>query len=216
MKKNCLKRIKLANSTSKIVVFKPGCIDWFIKAHRHYWLFIRISGYRDNGYVIKKSRHRQWLYMHGSVMFVMHVSLPDPRCPLTPISVSVNVKDAVVIHHQRGGMTRFVTVVMDSVSLRGTCASGVSEKLSLCFTLATSNTQTHPDTLLKLTTKNCLSNCAGRRLRFQEKELIRLMLASCTLVRTTVCVMRKNRELDQRCCLRNNTHKTLSMMLTCL
>lgn len=62
------------------------------------------------------------------------------------VSVSVNVKDAVVIHQDHGGMTLFVTVVMDSASLRGACASAVSERLSLCFTLTYSHTETDTHT----------------------------------------------------------------------
>lgn len=91
------------------------------------------------------------------------------------VSVSVNVKDAVVIHHDHGGMTLFVTVVMDSASLRGACASAVSERLSLCFRLAHTHThkhtqmQTHThNVLLELTTKACLSNCEGIRLGYKE------------------------------------------------
>ena len=70
------------------------------------------------------------------------VSLTGPWCQLMSVSVSVNVKDAVVIHPHHGGMTLFVTVVTDSASLRGACASAVSERLSLCFT----HTHTHRHT----------------------------------------------------------------------
>lgn len=78
------------------------------------------------------------------------------------VNALVNVKDAVVIHQDHGGMTLFVTVVMDSASLKGACASAVSERLSLCFTLTYSHTETHAhNALLELTTKTCLSNCGG-------------------------------------------------------
>lgn len=73
----------------------------------------------------------------------MHVFMTGPQCQLVSVSVSVNVKDAVVAHHHHGGVTLFVTVVMDSVSLRGTCASAVSERLSLFFTLTHSHTHKH-------------------------------------------------------------------------
>jgi len=42
-----------------------------------------------------------------------------------------------------GGMTLFITVVMDSASLSGACASAVSERLSLCFTLTRAHRRTH-------------------------------------------------------------------------
>lgn len=62
------------------------------------------------------------------------------------VSVPVNVKGAVVIHHHHGGMTLFVTVVTDSASLRGACAGAVSERLSLCFTLAHTHRRAHTHT----------------------------------------------------------------------
>lgn len=105
--------------------------------------------------------------------------LTGPWCQLMSVSVSVNVKDAVVIHPHDGGMTLFVTVVMDSASLRGACASAVSERLSLCFTLTHSYTQTHTNALLELTTKACLSNCGGIRLGYKETHMANVSI-SCS------------------------------------
>lgn len=112
-----------------------------------------------------------------------------PRCQLMSVSASVNVKDAVVIHHHRGGMTLFVTVVMDSVSLRGTCASSISERLSLCFTLA--HTHTHTNMVLELTTKACLSNCGGIRLGYKETHKANVSI-SCSSQSLCLCNQEKH------------------------
>lgn len=59
----------------------------------------------------------------------------------------------------RGGMSPFVTVVMDSASLRGACANCVAERLSLCF-----HARSRTCAPLERTTKACLSNRRGVRL----------------------------------------------------
>lgn len=124
----------------------------------------------------------------------MRVSLTGPWCQLMSVSVSVNVKDAVVIHPHYGGMTLFVTVVMDSASLRGACASAVSERLSLCFTLTHSHTLTHRHThnaLLELTTKACLSNCRGIRLGYKENHKAKVSI-SCSSESLCLCNQEKH------------------------
>lgn len=100
---------------------------------------------------------------------LMRASLTGPWCQLMSVSVSVNVKDAVVIHPDHGGMTLFVTVVMDSASLRGACASGVSERLSLCFTLTHSHTRTHTHTqrTAGADNKGVLIQLWGNKIRLQ-------------------------------------------------
>lgn len=70
------------------------------------------------------------------------VYMTGPRFQLMSVSKSANVKDAVVSRQNHGGMTLFVTIVMDSTSLRGACASAVSERLSLCFRLTYSHAHT--------------------------------------------------------------------------
>lgn len=98
--------------------------------------------------------------------FLMHVSLTGSLCQPMLVSVLVNVKDAVVIHPHHGGMTLFVTVVMDSASLRGACASGVSERLSLCFTLTHSHTDAHKRTA-GTDNKGVLIQLLGNKIRLQ-------------------------------------------------
>lgn len=115
---------------------------------------------------------------------LMRASLTGPRCQPMSVSASVNVKDAVVIHHRRGGMTRFVTVVTDSVSLGGTCASAVTERLSLCFTLT--QTQMHTNTALGLTTKASLSDCGGIRLGYKETHKANVSI-SCSSESLCLC-----------------------------
>lgn len=104
----------------------------------------------------------------------------------------MNVKDAVVIHQDHGGMTLFVTVVMDSASLRGACASAVSERLSLCFTLTHTHTHRHTqNALLELTTKTCLSNCGGIRLGHKETHKANVSI-SCSSESLCLCNQEKH------------------------
>lgn len=83
------------------------------------------------------------------------------------VNALVNVKDAVVIHQDHGGMTLFVTVVMDSASLKGACASAVSERLSLCFTLTYSHTETHTQCTAGTDNKDMLIQLWGNKIRLQ-------------------------------------------------
>lgn len=89
------------------------------------------------------------------------------------VSVLLNMKDAVVIHPHHGGVTLFVTVVMDSASLREACASGVSERLSLCFTLTQSHTHTEAHKRAGGTdNKGVLIQLLGNKIRLQRNSYV--------------------------------------------
>ena len=155
---------------------------------------------------------RCYICMNVCGTLPMPVSLTSPWCQLMSVSVSVNVKDAVVIHPHHGGMTLFVTVVTDSASLRGACASAVSERLSLCFnhTHSITHTDTHRHTQTHCWNwqqRRAYPIVGGIRLG-SRKKLIRLMLASPAPVRAFVCVIRKNTGLNLKRCHGNDAHKT--------
>ena len=74
------------------------------------------------------------------------------------VSELVIVKGAVVMYHQHGGMTLFVTGVMDSDSLGGACAGAIPERLSLCFArtrVARARTHAHTQTCTLTHTVYC-------------------------------------------------------------
>lgn len=96
------------------------------------------------------------------------VYLTCPRRQLLSASVSVTVKDAVVVRRDCGGMTLFVTVVTDSSP---TPPQEHVQVPSLKGCLCVSHSLTHrvaQNAPLELTTKACLSNCAGMRLGYKE------------------------------------------------
>lgn len=97
----------------------------------------------------------------------MSVYLTCPQRQLLSASVSVTVKDAVVVQRDYGGMTLFVTVVTDSSLPPKEHVQTPSLKGCLCV----SHSLTHrvaQNAPLELTTKACLSNCAGIRLGYKE------------------------------------------------
>lgn len=88
--------------------------------------------------------HVQVLHMHEFVWWSHHACIPDRSLMSANVSQRISERErCCCCYHHHGGMTLFVTVVMDSVSLRGTCASAVSERLSLCFTLTHTLTRTN-------------------------------------------------------------------------
>lgn len=135
----------------------------------------------------------------------MSVYLTCPRCQLLSASVSVTVKDAVVVQRDYGGMTLFVTVVMDSSLSPKEHVQAPFLKGCLCV----SHSLTHrvaQNAPLELTTKACLSNCAGIRLGYKETHKANVSI-SCSS--ESLCLYNQEKHgLNLRWCLGNDAHKT--------
>lgn len=130
---------------------------WEVQYYREFDLTLKLQPVWSSG--------EHWVTWKRLSAFVLG-SLTGSSCQRMSVSVLLNMKDAVVPHPHRGGMTLFVTVVMDSASLWGACASAVSERLSLCFTLARSHTDAHKRTA-GTDNKGVLIQLLGNKIRLQ-------------------------------------------------
>lgn len=119
----------------------------------------------------------------------LSVYLTCPRRQLLSTSVSMTVKDAVVVQRDYGGMTLFVTVVTDSFPPSKEHVQAASLKACLCVSHSLTHrvTQNAP---LELTTKACLSNCAGIRLGYKETHKANVSI-SCSSESFCLCNQEK-------------------------